>query len=188
MARLYMIRHGRAAQNWDVALDPPLDELGRQQAEMRAQALAAELAPLPIVTSPLRRCRETAAFLAERWQTTPSVEARVREIPSPDGMEMAARRQWLPRVLAESWNTLPAEDVAPLTAWREDLLRALHEYTQDVVIFSHFVATNVAVGVAQNDERLVSFFPANASCTLLETDGQTLRLLKLGEEDRSVIS
>ena len=112
----------------------------------------------------------------------------MREIPSPDGMGMARCAPMAAAGVAESWNTLPAEDVAALTAWREDLLCALHEYTQDVVIFSHFVATNVAVGVAQNDERLVSFFPANASCTLLETDGQTLRLLKLGEEDRSVIS
>ena len=32
MARLYLIRHGRAAAGWDTAMDPPLDDLGREQA------------------------------------------------------------------------------------------------------------------------------------------------------------
>ena len=32
MTRVYMVRHGRAAAGWDVDPDPPLDDVGRNQA------------------------------------------------------------------------------------------------------------------------------------------------------------
>ena len=63
--------------------------------------MAERLAPLgdagglPIVTSPLRRCRQTAAPLARRWGVTPTVEDTVAEIPSPLGVSMADRVEWL---------------------------------------------------------------------------------------------
>ena len=67
MPRLILVRHGRAAAGWGADLDPGLDELGRTQAENVAKVLAPQ-GPLPIVTSPLRRCQETAAPLAALWQ------------------------------------------------------------------------------------------------------------------------
>ncbi len=60
MSRLILVRHGRAAGGWDDDLDPGLDELGRAQAEAMAD-LVAPRGPLPILVSPMRRCRETAA-------------------------------------------------------------------------------------------------------------------------------
>ncbi|HEX5776589.1 MAG TPA: phosphoglycerate mutase family protein, partial [Caulobacteraceae bacterium] len=66
MARIYMIRHGRPASTWGGGdLDPGLDEAGRTQAEQVAEALLAQPEPPHrIVSSPLRRCRETAEPLA----------------------------------------------------------------------------------------------------------------------------
>jgi broad specificity phosphatase PhoE len=76
---LIVVRHGRTDANAAGLLlgraDPPLDAVGRGQ----ASAVAAALAPLRrgtrIVSSPLRRARETAALIAregpveidERW-------------------------------------------------------------------------------------------------------------------------
>jgi broad specificity phosphatase PhoE len=76
---LIVVRHGRTDANAAGLLlgraDPPLDSVGRGQ----ASAVAATLAPLRrgtrIVSSPLRRARETAALVAregpveidERW-------------------------------------------------------------------------------------------------------------------------
>ena len=68
--RLYLVRHGRAPAGWDDDPDPPLDDVGRAQAEQLADELAARVpGGAPIVSSPLRRCRETAAPLAARWGT-----------------------------------------------------------------------------------------------------------------------
>src|SRR5205823_240493 len=82
----------------------PLDRpaLGAAQAEAMAERLA-PLGALPIVTSPLRRTRETAAPLERRWRFTARIDPAVGEIPSP--MEdPAARGEWLRGVMAGVWS------------------------------------------------------------------------------------
>ncbi|MFM7082028.1 MAG: histidine phosphatase family protein, partial [Actinomycetota bacterium] len=68
MARIFLVRHGRAAAGWDTAMDPPLDELGREQSAAAAAKLVVRLqdskwslTDVDVVTSPLLRCRQTAA-------------------------------------------------------------------------------------------------------------------------------
>ena len=60
MPKLYLIRHARPAAGWGEDADPGLDATGQQQAEAAARTLAQTLDRMPIYTSPLRRCRETA--------------------------------------------------------------------------------------------------------------------------------
>ena len=43
----------------------------------------APLGPLPVVVSPLRRTRETAAPLLARWSVEPVVEPAVGELTAP---------------------------------------------------------------------------------------------------------
>ena len=64
MAKIYLVRHGRTTSRWGMEKDPGLDELGRAQAKAAARRLAS-LGPHPIITSPLKRTRETSAPLAE---------------------------------------------------------------------------------------------------------------------------
>jgi probable phosphoglycerate mutase len=71
---LVLVRHGRTAWNREARFigrtDLPLDEVGRAE----ARRVAAALGPVSeLVTSPLRRARETAALLAT------GVEGRVDE-------------------------------------------------------------------------------------------------------------
>ncbi|NBO80597.1 MAG: histidine phosphatase family protein [Actinobacteria bacterium] len=40
---IYLVRHGRAAAGWDTAADPPLDDLGREQAAATAAKLVVRL-------------------------------------------------------------------------------------------------------------------------------------------------
>jgi len=63
VTRLYVVRHGRATAGWNIDPDPALDDVGRQQAVVAAERLAPE-GPLAIVSSPMRRCRQTAEPLA----------------------------------------------------------------------------------------------------------------------------
>ncbi len=176
MARLYLVRHGKAAAGWDADPDPGLDDLGREQAERMAAALA-PLGPLPLISSPLRRARATAAPLEQRWNTNARIEPRIAEIPSPveDG---TARMAWLSGVMQQPWATLdPA-----LQAWRQKLLDALAGIQEDTVLATHFIAINVAFGHATGDDRVVCFQPENASVTVVETDGSSLRLIEAGTE------
>jgi broad specificity phosphatase PhoE len=176
MTRLLLVRHAHPSAGWDLDADAGLDGLGDHQARALVDALAPS-GPLPIVTSPSRRTRETAAPLAERWGLTPRVEHAVGEIPSPvDGL--AARGAWLREVLAGRWSDAGPE----LHHWRTALLDALLAIEVPTVVVSHYVAINTAAGAATGDDRLVMFSPGHTSITELALDDGALRVVALGDE------
>ena len=95
MPTLYVVRHGRVASNPVDPDDPELSAEGQSQAASVAEELRARLpGKLPILTSPLRRCRETAAPLSAVWGVTPIVEPRIAEVPGPPP-EALPRAEWL---------------------------------------------------------------------------------------------
>lgn len=189
MPRIYMIRHGKAAAGWDADADPGLDDLGRKQAEAAADNIEKRVgAPLPVLSSPLRRCRETAEPLSGRWGLQPVIEPRVAEVPSPVE-DLRARGEWLRSIMAGTWaDAVAAGDGkhtaydSKLLAWRQSVVDALLELENDTVIFSHFIAINVALGHAVEDPRVICFKPDNGSVTVFETKGSTLSLLEQGRE------
>ena len=194
-SRIYMIRHGKAAAGWDGDADPGLDDLGRQQARAVADKVQQTLGPdAPILSSPLQRCRETAMPLSQAWQTTPQIEPRVAEIPSPIE-DLSARTVWLRRVMGGSWQALyddPQSTGHDFKSWYDgvvDALTGLHAgEARDVVVFSHFIALNVAYCEAMGTPDVVSFVPDNCSLSVFETDGKSLTLLSKGDEAKTDIN
>jgi len=83
MTTVVLLRHGRTRANSTGVLagrSPGviLDDTGHAQAKAAAERLAG--APLcAIVTSPLQRCRQTAATVAARHDLTPTVDAGITE-------------------------------------------------------------------------------------------------------------
>ncbi len=187
MGKIYMVRHGKAATGWDGDADPGLDVTGQAQALTVAQDLAARLtSPVAIYTSPLLRCRETAMPLATMWQTQAIVEPRAAEIPSPIE-DLVARTEWLRRVMAGSWAELlsdPESAGIDFARWQSDVVAALVTLgkSQDIVVFSHFIALNVAYCAATGADQIVAFRPDNCSVSVFETDGTALTLLTQGHE------
>ncbi|HMC69829.1 MAG TPA: histidine phosphatase family protein [Mycobacteriales bacterium] len=175
MARLTLVRHGRAAAGWGADLDPGLDDLGRAQAEAMADVLAPS-GPLPIVVSPLRRTRDTAAPLEQRWAVEGVVDPSVGEIESPSP-DLAQRELWLRELMQGTWSAAPALDW-----WRGRVIDSLAAITTDTVVVSHFVAINVAVAHATGDDRVVCFVPDNCSRTVIDTDGDRFTVVELGEQ------
>jgi len=176
VVRLYLVRHGKAAAAFSEAPDPGLDATGDAQAEAMAERMA-PLGPLPIITSPLRRTRETAVPLEKRWRFTARIEPAVGEIPSP--MEdPAARGAWLHVVMAGVWSAQAEEQ----RAWRQQVVEALVALPRPTVVVTHFVAINVAVGFAEHDDRVVGFAPDNCSVTVLDVEDGRLRLVRRGVE------
>lgn len=180
MAKIYMVRHGKAAAGFDGHVDPGLDDLGRSQADATA-AMLADLGPLPIYSSPLARARETAMPLAARWSSEVIIEPRVAEIPSPTE-DLAERSAWLRSAMAGTWSALEE----PLQVWRRSLIDCVLAMPEDSVVFCHFIAINVAVGGAEalggteGDDRMVIFSPDNGSVTTFSTEGGRLSVLELG--------
>ena len=177
MPRLVLVRHGRATGGWDDDPDPGLDELGQQQAFAVARRLATG-APVAIVSSPLRRCRETAAPLAKTWSAHVTIEARVAELPSPEGVPLNDRVGWLRSACQGTWSELGSR----YQSYSDELAALLLSLTEDTIVFSHFIAINAAIGAATGDDRVVIHSLDNTSCTIFEHDGSTLRLVEAGAE------
>ena len=184
--RLILVRHGRAEAGWDSALDPGLDGLGRAQAREVAELLA-PLGPRPILTSPLRRCRQTAEPLAVAWGVVPVVEPLVAELPSPEGVDVGARTTWLRAAMQGTWSDLGERYLA----YRQALVARLLAVEVDTVVVSHFVAINAALGAADGDDRVLIASLDNCSRTVVDVvDGATgprLQVVAVGAEADTLI-
>ena len=134
---------------------------------------------MPIIASPLRRCRETAAPLAARWGVEPVIDPAVGEIVSPvDRAGLDARAAWLRAAMQGTWSELePA-----LHEWRLAVLDRIASVDADTVVHSHFIAINVVVGAAHGDDRVVCFAPDNCSWTVLDVDGDRIEVVALGRQ------
>lgn len=194
MAVVYLVRHGRATGGWDVHPDPGLDGAGERQADELASHLPAQIAArlglttdevpsLPILTSPLLRCRETAVPLARRWGTDAVVEPAVSEIPSPPDVAMGERVAWLRASMAGTWTPLGDR----YTSYRDSVVRCISAMIVDSVVVSHFVAINAVIGACLGDDRLVIRSLDNTSITVVEPGPAGLRLLEGGREADTLI-
>lgn len=188
MPTLYLVRHAKPAATWGEDPDPGLDSLGQQQALQACESLAL-LRDADLMTSPLRRCRETALPLEQRWSRNASTSTAVAEIPSPP-LDLKARSEWLATAMRGTWSEMQA--MAPkgspdFLRWRQDLLRDLLSRKKDAVIFTHFVAINAAVAAARGSDHVVCFRPDHASVTKIAVDGRTIRVLELGREAETLV-
>ena len=183
MVRLYLIRHGRPAAAWgqDDA-DPGLDETGR------AQALAArdwllgqpvEWRPKRVVSSPLRRCRETAEPTALALGEAIEIDPIVGEIPTPAALHPTERSGWLRQAFQGTWGEIRGD--LDYDAWRREIVASLRS-RGDTAVFSHYVAINAVVSHLLAEDRVLSFRPDHCSITVLETDGAGLKLVEMGRE------
>lgn len=183
MPRLYLVRHGRAAATFAEHADPGLDDVGRTQAEAVGKRLSA-MRPVALLSSPLKRARETSMPLAKIWRRDVPIEPAVAEIPSPAGLGLSERSEWLRGFMGGSWRAASRE----LAQWREDVLSALLAQKSDTVVFSHFIAINVATGAAEKDDRVTVSRPDNCSVTILDATDGTLRLVERGHEAETKVN
>lgn len=148
-----MVRHGRTTANATGLLqgriDNPLDALGLRQAVAIAEALGSLVSPR-VLSSPLRRARETAAALGLPVE----IDERFVEldygtldgVPVRDvGAEVWARWRADPDFIpggGESLSVLQARVEAACTAWAQEA------GDRDVVVFSHVSPIKAAVAWA----------------------------------------
>ncbi|HEY3694268.1 histidine phosphatase family protein [Phenylobacterium sp.] len=183
MARIYLIRHGKPASAWGQADDDPgLDATGRAQAGAVRDALLAlppAERPVRVVSSPLRRCRETARPLAEVLGVQIEIDPAVGEIPTPAALAPEDRAPWLRRAFAGLWKDVDGD--LDYDAWRHGVAESLVPRGRTAV-FSHFVAINGVVSCLEGDARVAGFQPDHASIQVLDSDRGVLTLVAKGRE------
>jgi broad specificity phosphatase PhoE len=190
MPKLYFIRHAKPAATWSEAADPGLDVEGRSQAAAAASRLDHLLEqPLRIYTSPMQRCRQTAAPLENLWQRSAEIMLAVTEIPAPP-LSIDQRHLWLQQTMAGTWSQLQQQwqpGWPDHLAWRKTLLDRITAVAEDSVIFSHYIAINVIVGAASGSDSMICFRPDHASITTIEITGSTLRTVELGKQADTLV-
>ncbi|MEU9256073.1 bifunctional RNase H/acid phosphatase [Streptomyces sp. NPDC048270] len=113
-ATFVLLRHGETALtpqkrfSGSGGSDPELSPAGRRQASAVAEALAARGTVQTVISSPLRRCRETAQAVADRLGLTVTVEEGLREVDfgAWEGLTFAEVRERFPDDL-QAWLDSP---------------------------------------------------------------------------------
>lgn len=77
-----------------------------------------------------------------------------------------------------SWEAVTPE----LRAWRGAVLDAASAIREDTAVFTHFIASNVIVGVAMQSPHTIAFRPDYASITELDARDGAIVLRRLGDE------
>ena len=157
--RLLLLRHGRTTAPPGTFVgsrfDPGLDNHGRAQAEAAARLLRGR--PLAaVISSPLRRARETAAVAAPYFE--PRYDGRLQELDWGDitGLTWAEVEQQYPATAGE-WTRLgwpvPPGGEHPRAFWRRvaAALLDLHreEPDGDVLVVCHGGVIRAAIGAAR---------------------------------------
>ena len=149
---LHIVRHGRTASNASGLLlgrlDPPLDESGVAQAAAAA-ALVAEAAPTRVLSSPLQRCRATAAVIADAVGAEVEIDDRWIELDygALDGTPIAdvSLATWAAWRADIDWRPPGGETLAELGA---RVRGACEDLEGDVVVVSHVSPIKAAVAWA----------------------------------------
>jgi len=195
---LLLVRHGRSDfSSNDMTttprgqqFDPPLSEIGREQATLLARRLLLlDPQPTAVYCSPLRRCRETVAPYAdaagiEVHHDQDLVEAHIGEWENKPFEEILEDEQMLRRLRNQQpiWSHAPgAEDP---TSFRARVTGAIERIVArhaegDVLVVCHGGVINAYVGWVLGVEAAMFFLPENTSVNsvVLEGDRRSVRFL-----------
>jgi broad specificity phosphatase PhoE len=149
---LILVRHGETAVNTEGRLqgrvEAALTERGREQAERLAVAVAA-LEPVAVVSSPLRRARETAAAIAASTGLDVEIDARLTELHYGDWE--GSRFADVPEGTFDTWRADPTftppggESLVDVRTRVVPCIEALLDRERPVVAVSHVSPIKAAV-------------------------------------------
>lgn len=183
MANLLLLRHGQIKANrlghWHGSTDSPLTWHGRRQARRTARHIQGTLAPLQaIYSSPLERCRHTAAAVAARTGLEVQIHEGLREygIGDWEGLpfQLLAQQHRFVELATQDHDFAPpgGETLRQVAARIVPAVReidALHGGDARVLVVGHGAALAVALGAIldQDPAQWTSYQFANCSLTEL---------------------
>ncbi len=203
-ARLYLIRHGQAGNNLGgidtVPPDPPLTEVGREQARRLGERMASYGVDA-ICASPLKRAQETAQAIADRAGLAVETVHDLREIESATegniraGLKAVATGVGALAELSDdeikarieanpTWDSFPQAE-ASLHA-RNRVRNAMDEIIaanagKRVAVVCHAGVIQMYVAMVLGIRSDFPFYPFNASITSVRAQGDRRALWRLND-------
>ena len=193
MSRIVLVRHGHvegmSPERFRGRHDVELSPLGNRQAELTAQRLAAQWRPVALYSSPLRRCRETAAAIGAACHLTTSVLEDLDDVDFGEWewhTHEEVRQRW--PELFESWFATPhlvrfpqGESLQELVGRMANVLRFVRaRHAADTVVLVGHSSGNRALVMQALDQPLSAYWrlaqdPCSVSEIELEARSATLR-------------
>jgi probable phosphoglycerate mutase len=200
--RLYLIRHGKADHRSTrhaqtargLTADPPLDEIGREQALALARRLRMMPEPAAIYCSTLTRARETAAPYLEQTGREATYLDDLAEWHAGDWElkefeELLTEHPEMPaRILLQDPVFVLAPNSEPVHAFRNRVVGAVEGTLEthadgDVWVVCHGGVINAYIGAILGvEEQEMFFLPANASINTVKVDGDRRTMWFLGDD------
>jgi broad specificity phosphatase PhoE len=197
---LFLIRHGRSDQTSNDLIetprgmqwDPPLDDLGREQASRLARRLRLMAPPAAVYSSPLRRARQTAAPAAAAWGLEARVdddlmEAHIGEWENTDFEDILASDPEIMHLFRRQraiWSRAPGGE-----AW-DPFRKRVHDAVEsilarhpsgDLVVVAHGGVINAYLWPLVQVENEMFFLPENTSLNSVEVEGSERRVRFLND-------
>jgi broad specificity phosphatase PhoE len=177
--RLILVRHGRPDEDGaETPNNPPLNEVGWRQAQATARLLGSE-GITRIVTSPLRRARETAEPLAKGLRL--AIETIDLWAEADRGASRYRSTETLRADGGEAWSRFLADPIGYLggdpASFRDGVLAALDATvakeapTARVAVFTHGLPINIVLAHALGLDSITRFLVGYGSVTRLRHFG-----------------
>jgi broad specificity phosphatase PhoE len=197
---LFLIRHGRSDQSSNDLLDttrgtqwdPPLDHVGREQAELLARRLVLMERPEAVYSSPLRRARETIAPFADAAGIEVTYEddlmeahiGRWENVSFEDILASDPELLGLVRSQRAIWHRAPGGEA--VEAFRNRVHDAMESILErhavgDVFVVAHGGVINAYLGPMLLVENEMFFLPENSSLNSVEVEGSERRVRFLND-------
>jgi len=192
--RLYLVRHAQSEGNRGDYEgpddDPPLSEVGREQARRLALRFARQRIDA-LYSSPMRRTLETAQAIAETTGLTMRMVEELREVDLgeaqrefdayPPEEALALRRR-----IAESptWDSFPGSEGS--AAARRRIVGAMDRIIEEchgkrVAVVAHGAVIQTYVSHVLGLERDILFYPFNAGITSIRAQGERRVIWRLND-------
>ena len=183
MTDIWLVRHGEAAAAFDQNTDPPLSDLGREQAAVSAHSLSRCVPDdAQLLSSPKLRAIQTGEPFAGLRERVLDIDRRFIELPSPG--KLSERKEWIQRVLKGQWSELPES----VHNWQRDIVEAIHGLQSPTVIFSHFLVINTVAAHMSGRDDVIQCVPANGSVHHLRVEGERWHWIERGEMLQTVVN
>jgi probable phosphoglycerate mutase len=197
---LFLIRHGRSDQSSNDLVDtprgaqwdPPLDEVGREQAELLSRRLALMERPAALYSSPLRRAAKTIAPFAEATGIEVAyhddlMEAHIgawENVSFEDILASDPELLHLVRSQRAIWHRAPGGEA--VDAFRKRVQDAIESILErhavgDVFVVAHGGVINAYLGPLLAVENEMFFLPENTSLNSVDVEGSARRVRFLND-------
>ena len=181
---IIFIRHAEAASSWENHSDPVLSDLGITQSKnLIHHNELQKLNNYNFVSSPKLRAIQTSEYLSKKFNKELVIDSTFIEIPS-DNIHLSKKREWFKELIKTKKDDLPDN----IKKWKDDILIKTKSFSQNTIIFTHFMVMNLLVSEFKSKDTLLCFYPDNTSILKIEIKNKEFKNFSTEEGKKTFIN